>query len=153
MTIASLGGAVGRIASLVVFMASPVLAFNEATHALINTEAGQVGALDELLKGRLGLIQGLGTLFTNREGAIKNVTGWLGEGGIREDQGNFGDFLFLRGRLLRHFHDPLATWDTAGLQTLIPPRQFESSVRWMQRADQTSQAVGGKRASINNIYT
>src|SRR5437899_2485502 len=63
-------------------------------------------------------------------------------GGRQEDEGTWFDVLQRRGRLTRHFHDPLRIWDTAGLQhPVLGP--FEASVRWMQRANQGNQAVGG----------
>ncbi|MGH9254226.1 MAG: hypothetical protein ACRD3C_06605 [Vicinamibacterales bacterium] len=40
-----------------------------------------------------------------------------------------------------HFHDPLKSWDTAGLDLGLLP--FESSVRWMQDPDQAGLLTGG----------
>src|SRR6266511_3677798 len=51
------------------------------------------------------------------------------------------DLALGRARFMRHFHDPLRPWDSAGLPWFLT--RFESSVRWMQRLDQGNQAVGG----------
>ena len=57
---------------------------------------------------------------------------WLEEGGEREDD---------RLRFLRHFHDPLQPWGTAGLDLAIG--RYPSSVRWMQDPDQGGVSTGG----------
>src|SRR5262249_54954608 len=121
---------------------SPCLALNESTHRLVNREAGISSKLDDTLRSNLAIKQGVLTRFRDRNEVQKDVLDWLGEGGIQEDQGSVFQFLVRKARYGRHFHDPLQPWDTAGLSVPIPG-QFESSIRWMQRADQDTEAVGG----------
>jgi hypothetical protein len=74
---------------------------------------------DSYLRHSLGLAAGrLTSLRTH--GTELTVEGWLGEGGIRED-----DWL----RSLHHFHDPLRPSDGAGFR--LGPLQFQSSLKWM----------------------
>jgi hypothetical protein len=44
-------------------------------------------------------------------------------------------------RFLRHFHDPLEPWETAGLNLVID--RHDSSVRWMQDPSQGGLSTGG----------
>ncbi len=142
MRISDVARATQAITLLAALVTSPALALNEPTHDLINKNAVEFTQVDDLVRNHLGLPQGLDTAFTARDGARKSVVDWLGEGGIQADQGTWLDVLLRRGRLTRHFHDPLQSWDTAGLRHPLLG-QFESSVRWMQRTDQRSLAVGG----------
>lgn len=72
---------------------------------------------------------------------------WLGEGGVREDEGGVLSVVLGTTRFFRHFHDPLyqadgsgrGPWAQAGLRYR---GQHESSIRWMQRPDQDAQAPG-----------
>ena len=118
---------------------SRALGLNEPTHELVNREAARSSGLDGRLKNTLGFTGGLQEPFQGTT-ALR----WLELGGRYEDQGRFLNLLGGTARYLRHFHDPLQPWDTAGLRLITG--QFESSVRWMQRADQDMQAVGGKWA-------
>src|SRR5262245_38888547 len=92
-------------------------ALNQPTHRLVNQAAADTVALGSLFQRQFGLLRGLAEPFRNRP-AIE----WIGAGGIEEDD---------RDRSLRHFHDPLRPWDSAGLPL------YESSIRWMQRDDAT----------------
>jgi hypothetical protein len=98
---------------------TPAVALNEATHELINHQAARYSAFHDLLTRRLGFLRGFQEPLRGGD-----VLEWLRIGGRREDDGL---------RFLRHFHDPLRPWDTAGLQA---PPLFESSIRWMQQTDQ-----------------
>ncbi|MGH7324142.1 MAG: hypothetical protein ACREJ9_05780 [Candidatus Rokuibacteriota bacterium] len=112
--------------TLATFNATPAFALNESTHELVNERAARhfdLDAplrLDDFLKRQLGLLRGL----EERVGGLR-VFEWFRLGGDREDESV---------RFLRHFHDPLQPWESAGLRLL--PVRFESSLRWMQRADQ-----------------
>ncbi len=117
------------------------MALDESTHDLINKQAVEFTQVDGVLRSGLGLPQGVDTSFTDRNGVRKSVVDWLGEGGKREDDGGLFQLILGRARYLRHFHDPLETWDQAGLFGV-----FESSLRWMQNPDQAGQAVGGNWA-------
>jgi hypothetical protein len=103
---------------LAVFSLGPTNAafgLNQPTHKIVNEEAAGKSTVDSVLKG-LGFAEGLAQFFRGRA-----ATSWIGEGGIREDDGI---------RFFRHFHDPLKPWETAGLQFF---GQFQSSIHWMQR--------------------
>jgi hypothetical protein len=104
------------MAMLALGLASQAHALNQATHKIINEEAAVRSTLNSILKSQLGIPQGVLERFNER-----SVTAWIGEGGIREDDGI---------RFSRHFHDPLEPWATAGLKFF---GQFQSSIRWMQR--------------------
>lgn len=95
---------------------NPALALNQATHKIVNEEAAIRSSLDSILRLQVGIGRGLLQRFGDR-----SVTAWIGEGGIREDDGI---------RFFRHFHDPLKPWTSAGLEFF---GQFQSSIHWMQR--------------------
>ncbi len=113
-------------------------ALNEATHEIVNEQALRNSNVPTILREQLGMERGI-----DQQLGDKKIFQWVREGGSREDQGNFLNLLSGTARFLRHFHDPLQPWDTAGLSFF---GKRESSVRWMQRADQGSQAVGGNWA-------
>lgn len=101
---------------LLATFASQAEALNTDSHRIINLSAGgDHVAFDALLKFQLGFLRGARERFQGRR-----VMDWLGEGGVREDDG---------ARFFRHFHDPLQPFDTAGLRLL--GLQFDSSIRWM----------------------
>ena len=98
-------------------ISSSVHALNEPTHELVNRQAANQQNLHLYFQSQLGFLRGLAESF---QGQI--AIDWIGEGGINEDN----DI-----RSLRHFHDPLRPWASAGLFGL-----FDSSVLWMQRQSQ-----------------
>jgi len=102
------------IASLV----SPSVAtsYEVPTHEEITRIAGKRSTLDEVLRVRLGVSNGLDTIIRGQ-----GLTEWLAQGGRRED-----DFL----RFLNHFHNPLADWSAAGLLGSVG----QSSILWGQNA-------------------
>jgi hypothetical protein len=97
-------------------MLTHALALNQSTHEIINRVAAQTSGLDTVLRNNLNLSDGVNQRFRGRP-----VEDWIGEGGIREDDGV---------RFFRHFHDPLKPWANAGLTFL---GQQQSSIHWMQR--------------------
>ena len=107
-------------------------ALDESTHRIVNGRAALASAsLDAFLRDSLGFSRGLNTSL--RHGStLRNVREWIEDGGERED-----DLL----RFLRHFHDPLQPWGTAGLN--LPIGRHSSSVRWMQDPNQGGTATGG----------
>lgn len=119
-------------ALLITYLAQPALALNVQTHKLINEEAAKSSRVDALLRDSLGFPTGLGTALKSSSGATKLALDWLGEGGVREDD-NF--------RFLRHFHDPLQSWGSAGLLFGV---RWDSSIRWMQRPDQGWSWLGAR---------
>ena len=76
-------------------------------------------SLDGYLKAQLGFTEGKNEFFNN-----KKVFEWLGYGGKKEDEPAYI-------RSCRHFHDPLESWDNAGLKGI-----WDSSIIWGQRTDQ-----------------
>ena len=76
------------------------------THDDITQTAARRSTLDEVLRARLGVANGLDTVIRGL-----GLVEWLAQGGRREDE-------FLR--LLNHFHTPLADWSAAGLLGSIP---------------------------------
>ena len=107
-----------NIAVLGVFSIWPTthaFALNQATHKIVNEEAAIASTMDPALK-RLGIPEGVAQFFRGR-----TAFAWVGEGGIREDDGV---------RFLRHFHNPLKPWTSAGLEFF---GQHQSSIHWMQR--------------------
>ena len=116
----------------IAFSSASVSALNTSTHRLVNRLAAQTSVpFDEYLRGKLGFSGGPDTGL--RHGSRRlTIQGWLEEGGDREDD------LF---RSLRHFHDPLKPWETAGLDLLVD--RHDSSVRWMQQPHQAGASTGG----------
>lgn len=130
---------------LVIAGVNTAVALNTSTHAIINEEAAKLSApnqrgLDQILKDELGFAAGINKLIRGRE-----VFRWLGEGGIREDDGGVLQILQLKSRFFRHFHDPLyqangsgsGPWTQAGLTFF---GQHQSSIHWMQQPNQDAQA-------------
>ena len=76
-------------------------ALNTETHRVINEAVANQAGLDSFLKTQLGLPGGINEVFRTQP-----VSFWIGEGGVREDDGF---------RFFNHFHDPLQPWSTAGL--------------------------------------
>ncbi len=99
-------------------------ALEKPTHKVINEYIAENTinefSFDQYMKIHLGFQEGWKKFFNN-----KMVSQWLGYGGRAEDE----PYLL---RSLRHFHNPLETWDEAGLWGT-----FESSVIWGQRTDQS----------------
>jgi hypothetical protein len=99
-------------------------ALEKATHEVINEYIAENlingFSFDQYLKEQLGFQEGWKEVFNNRR-----VSQWLGYGGEQEDEP-----MYLRS--FRHFHNPLETWDEAGLWG-----SFDSSVIWAQRTDQS----------------
>jgi hypothetical protein len=96
---------------------SSALALNQPTHFIVNQVAAQVSDLDNILRDRFSVTDGLNQRFRGQP-ALE----WIGVGGIREDD---------EVRFLRHFHDPIKPWSSSGL---IFFGQHQSSIHWMQRA-------------------
>ncbi len=148
-------------ATLILFSPPWVRALNEPTHEIINEQATRNSTLDTVLRNRLNIEQGILRRFP---GIVENareertVVEWIRRGGRLEDLGSHVEFVTGRARSLRHFHDPLQPWDQAGLiiredQTglgfRIPRGPYQSSIRWMHRTDQATEAVAGNFSLVN----
>ncbi len=119
--------ACASVAVWVLASACPALALNTSTHRIINVQATLNSDLGTVLRQDLGLAGGVLETFKGRR-----VTDWIGEGGVREDDSV---------RFLRHFHDPLQPWGSAGLLFGV---RWDSSIRWMQRPDQGWSWLGAR---------
>lgn len=86
------------------------LAFSIETHRLLNDSATQKSSADTYLKVQLGLPKGLETLFDDQ-----SASEWIIFGGASEDQAFRVEPLGAAFRSRQHFHNPLVTWDQAGL--------------------------------------
>jgi hypothetical protein len=123
---------------IVIVLISPVFvyAFDTKSHKNINELAAQVRpSLDNYLKNTLGLLLGMDTVLYNNWNMGMRVLDWITEGGAAEDQLWFRNFLgeTLGGlfRSIRHFHQPLRSWDQAGFK-----KSVSSSIYWAQDKDQ-----------------
>ena len=116
------------IVSLV--LPSTATAYEVLTHDEITRIAGRRSTLDEVLRVRLGVSNGLDTIIRGQ-----GLTEWLAQGGRRED-----DFL----RFLNHFHNPLADWSAAGLLGSVG----QSSILWGQNTNLS----GWSWQDVRNAY-
>jgi len=113
-----------------------VSALERETHKLVNEQAVSQSSLNTILVYQLGVPEGINTTLKFGEESL-SILRWLREGGAREDDGNIFN---LSARYLRHFHDPLCPWDSAGLHPVLPfASRWESAVRWAQETTQNQQ--------------
>jgi hypothetical protein len=81
---------------------------------------------------------------------VLSILRWVEEGGLREDDGAWYDYLFGRARSYRHFHDPLRPWAEGGLSPTLPfSRRWESAVRWAQQTNQQAETGFGDFSWVN----
>lgn len=109
-------------ALLVIGASATVAALGETSHRLINRQG--IRSVEHRLPD-LGFADGAGTLLQSSDGRQMTIERWIELGGEREDDAF---------RYVQHFHDPLKSWDIAGLDLGL--RRFSSSIRWMQDRDQ-----------------
>ncbi len=94
------------------------------THRKINFHATvHCSNLDTILKGRLGLEEGIREVVNE-----KSIWKWVEDGGEKEDDG-FSDDLTIT-RYANHFHDPMNPWADAGLKNDSGLVSFPSSLVW-----------------------
>jgi hypothetical protein len=96
-------------------------------------------SLDDYIRNQLGFPNGI-----NEEIHGNRIFKWLGDGGQKEDEPDgLIRTVLNRGRSNNHFHNPLLTWDTAGLSDTILGINYtgQSSILWSQNNNQDS---GGK---------
>lgn len=119
----------------------PLNAYDQATHREIAQRATvpTISSLDQILKGELGLSEGIRETFPG-----------ISEPGLRSLQQLIGDGAFFEDvpgrRSLNHFHNPLVSpWDDAGLRTFsilgVPLIRGQSLVLWQQNPSQDSTFV------------
>jgi hypothetical protein len=92
----------------------------DVVHPNINQVAASKSNLDTFMKRQLGFGAGIETEFQG-----KKVWIWFREGGSLEDDD---------ARWLNHFHDPLKSWDSSGLDMPLFPTGISSLV-WAQSSD------------------
>ena len=97
-----------------------VEALNVGTHALVNLGAASHAGFHSYLRDQAGFLRGSQASFGEQ-----NAVEWVAEGGEKED-----DDL----RFLKHFHDPLSDWSTAGLFFIVT--RHASSAVWLHDANQ-----------------
>ena len=121
---------------------SDAWAFDVETHGNLNRRAAELSAVDNSLKTRLGLVDGLVHRVNGEQ-----VREWIRKGGAAEDEFLGSEKLGALFRSRHHFHNPLLPWDQAGLNStsVCPPfvLRGEASVSWAQNRDQ---GVSGKAA-------
>jgi hypothetical protein len=99
-------------------------------HPLINENALFQSNVDSYLKNQLGFTKGVTELFKQKE-----VKEWIKEGAKLEDETHC--------RSRNHFHDPLKSWDSAGLNNSVlnticytyygESFSVDSSIIWSQK--------------------
>src|SRR3990172_1317758 len=97
--------------------------FEVDTHIAISAQAVRSSGVDSFLKAQLNVLRGVEDAVSN-----KSIIGWITEGSDREDT---------FPRFCNHFHNPLETWDQAGLELPIAIPFFcgatnHSSILWGQ---------------------
>jgi hypothetical protein len=112
---------------------------SDNVHPEINEKASrQAMNLEKILKD-LGFNKGVDSIVNNKE-----IYKWFREGGTKEDSPIW--------RANNHFHDPLKTWDKAGLDSYviiptIPPSIYyvngKSSLLWAQNQSSAGFLYGG----------
>lgn len=92
-----------------------VWGYDGEVHSRLNKEAVDFSqTLDLLLKDDFGYPLGINAVIS-KNGKEKTIKEWLAYGGEAEDFGWYGKYDFSRSRAFNHFHDPLKSWDEAGL--------------------------------------
>lgn len=104
-------------------------ALEKATHFNLNglIIVQNQTSLNTYLRLKLGLSKGIEEIING-----KQVIKWIQDGGLKEDEPMYT-------RSMNHFHNPLKTWDTAGLKGT-----FQSSVIWAQDQGFFGSLWGGK---------
>jgi hypothetical protein len=130
-------------AGISILWASQVLSFNRGMHRDLNERIAQRVinnfSLNDYLINQLGFAQGVMQILPKDSDKFR-VFEWLGEGGDKEDEPEaLYRYPTNTARNNRHFHDPLESWNNAGLRTPIFTAQ--SSLMWAQNQNQD---VGGK---------
>jgi len=107
-------------------------AYEPETHRAIAIQAAQpsVSSTDRVLKEELGISRGVQEVLLGPGLRIERL---IGEGAFSED--------FPQLRVLNHFHNPLLSWDRAGLR--VGGQLGQASPVWQQNPAQGSSVAGG----------
>src|SRR4030042_4201596 len=129
--------------SVSIVLVSQAFPFSRPMHRDLNERIGQRVInnffLNDYLVKQLGFADGVKEILKD-ESREENVIWWLGEGGDKEDEPeSLLRYPTNTARNNRHFHDPLESWDNAGLHT--PVFTPQSSLMWSQNQNQD---VGGQ---------
>lgn len=95
--------------------------FEQASHKDLSERAVLSSNLDTFLKTQLNALRGVEDQLL-----AMNIIDWVRDGSDREDDS---------GRFFNHFHNPLRTWDQAGLRLPLIGQIGASSVLWGQRPE------------------
>ena len=98
-------------------------------HSILGTARGNHIKNLGFTKGLDELFEGTYSIGTETRRGNYTVSEWVGKGGIEEDAGNIFTAYYYN-----HFHNPLFPfpWDQAGLNTVYPLINGESSLLWAQ---------------------
>jgi hypothetical protein len=120
-------------------------AYDGTVHSIINENvAKEASQLDSVLKTQLGISEGRNTEI-KKDNEKKQIWEWIAYGGKAEDYGmKLGEWdIPTRSRAFNHFHDPLKSWDEAGLDNMINVfywgnylRSPVSSILWGLKPDE-----------------
>ena len=103
--------------SISLFLQSPYAhSFEIGTHRELSQRVVRLSNLDNIFKERFNFLFGVDDFVSN-----KRIIRWLEDGSDLED--NFP-------RFRNHFHNPLRTWDEAGLRIVL--QVANSSILWGQ---------------------
>ena len=110
---------------------TPGFTYSRDTHEVLNEEAVNTSVLvtENYLNSQLGFSKGIKEEISG-ESDTKTVEKWIKDGGRTEDEP--------RLRCKNHFHNPLKSWNEAGLSDGLSGR---SSIIWAQN---TNQSPGGR---------
>jgi len=100
--------------SFIFVKTSLLWAYDGSVHYKINKEAVLSSQLESILKINLNINAGSKEELTKGKDA-KQIIDWIAFGGEAEDFGWYGKYDIPRSRAFNHFHDPLKSWDEAGL--------------------------------------
>ncbi|MBU0728527.1 MAG: hypothetical protein KKE17_10975 [Proteobacteria bacterium] len=115
------------IVALIIYLPFLSYAYDDTkVHPAINTNATEQSILiTEDLLNKLGFERGLDTEIQGPDNERKKIINWIEKGGTDEDNP------LISLRFAHHFHDPLKSWDEAGLDIPLLPTT-ESSISWAQ---------------------
>lgn len=105
---------------LVVIICQSTFSYEGSVHRKLNEAASNIynSTLNDYIKSELGLAKGIE--HTLKEGNSEwSILEWISYGGEAEDYGILGKNDFFTTRAYNHFHDPLKSWNDAGLDNFI----------------------------------
>lgn len=111
------------LGSLLLLCAPYAYCFDVGTHVDLAAKAVRSSRTEEFLEGQLNFLGGVAEAVLS-----KSAIGWFQEGSLREDDSV---------RFVNHFHNPLRSWNEAGLRASgLPVLGGRSSILWGQNRGQ-----------------